>query len=214
MKFLKNITLLNLNCVDPDVGVRALRYSSREITFGRKVLISDTKPDNISDDIEYIFTEKLTRESINRFYFTQLDNFIDTEFMLSIQTDGFVINPHKWSDEFLQYDYVGAPWPKLGWCARNRVGNGGFVLISKKFLRLLKDIPYRAGHNDQLVTNVFYNYFVSNGCKYAPLEVASKFSLEHVIPEVEYNLNNCFGFHGMLTPQSRAYSEMIKTYEE
>ena len=41
-----------------------------------------------------------------------------------------------------------------------------------------------------------YDYFVSSGCKYAPVEIAMKFSLESVIPECEMNLDNCFGFHG------------------
>ena len=87
-------------------------------------------------------------------------------------------------------------------------------MISKKFLNLLSKVPYNGkGHNDQIVTNGLYKFFKAHGCKYAPLELAAKFSLEHKIPEVEYNLDNCFGFHGRLTEESRKYSEMIKTYE-
>lgn len=211
---LKNITILNLNCVDPDIGVKALKYSSREINFGRKVLVSHVKPENITEDIEFVETDFLDRNTINDFFFNKLNGLIQTEFMLSIQTDGFVIHPENWTDDFLKYDYIGAPWPPLWWCSKNRVGNGGFVLISKKFLSLLSQIN-RTGseHNDVLVTNKYYNFFVNNGCKYAPLDLACKFSLEHSVPEVEYNLKNCFGFHGKLTKESVSYCEMIQNWD-
>jgi hypothetical protein len=51
---------------------------------------------------------------------------------------------------------------------------------------------------------MYYDYFIANNCKYAPVEVAMKFSLESRIPECEYNLNNCFGFHGRGNPESVA----------
>ena len=59
-----------------------------------------------------------------------LPNIIKTEFMLGIHDDGFVINPNLWTDQFLKYDYIGAPWshtiPYYG--QKYRVGNGGFSL--------------------------------------------------------------------------------------
>ena len=27
--------------------------------------------------------------------------------------DGHIVNPHLWTNEFLKYDYIGAPWPKF-----------------------------------------------------------------------------------------------------
>ena len=211
---LRNITLININGVDPDIGVKALKYSSENITFGKMVLVSHIKPDNITDDIEFIESEKFDRKSIEMFYFKELNNIIDTEFMLSIQPDGFVIHAENWTDKFLEYDYIGAPWPALPWNRKNRVGNGGFVLISKKFLRHLPTLaipPQR--NNDGIVTNVYYQYFINNGCKYAPLELAARFSLEHPIPEVPYDLSKCFGYHGKLTDEAKKYSDIIKDYE-
>jgi hypothetical protein len=35
----------------------------------------------------------------------------DTEFAILVHEDGFIVNPECWSDEFLKYDYIGAPWP-------------------------------------------------------------------------------------------------------
>ena len=31
--------------------------------------------------------------------------------MLIVQDDGFIINKNLWDEEFLSYDYIGAPWP-------------------------------------------------------------------------------------------------------
>jgi hypothetical protein len=40
------------------------------------------------------------------------------------------------------------------------------------------------------------------GCKYAPVELAMRFSLESKIDDCEYNLDNCFGFHGRGHPNN------------
>lgn len=197
-KQLKNVTLLSLNCVDPIRSVKALLYSSKHIDFANMILVSNKKPDNLPTNIEFVERNVKTHKDSSNFTYTELPNIIKTEFMLSIHDDGFVINPHLWTDEFLQYDYIGAPWKNYG--QRNRVGNGGFVLKSNKFIQLTKHIKYLGKHDDGELTNDYYNYFTHYGCKYAPVEVAMKFSLESKIPECEYNLNNCFGFHGRGNP--------------
>ena len=66
-----------------------------------------------------------------------LKKYIDTDFCLIIQGDGFVIHPENWTDEFLKYDYIGAPWRNLAHYSFIRVGNGGFSLRSKKLLKIL-----------------------------------------------------------------------------
>jgi len=194
---MKNITLLEVNCVDPELGVKSLLYSSKDIEFGSIKIFSHYKPDNLVDKIEFIQIPKLTHDGFSQFCIEELTKYVNTDYALSINDDGFIINPHLWRDKFLEYDYIGAPWaPGSPWCSRNRVGNGGFVLKSKKFMDLSANIIYSGGHDDVIVTNTYYDYFTSNGCKYAPIELAMKFALESEIPECEYDLNNCFGFHG------------------
>lgn len=69
--------------------------------------------------------------------------FITTSHILIIQYDGFATNPQYWSDEFFDYDYIGAPWVGRHWdLMANKalcVGNGGFSLRSKKLLEALQD---------------------------------------------------------------------------
>ena len=108
--------------------------------------------------------------------------------------DGFILNPHLWNDEFLNYDYIGAPWKEH---AKHRVGNGGFCLRSRRLLYLSQFIPYYPdAHDDELICITYRKFFEDNGIKYAPLELAMKFALESQIPECDYDLDKCFGFHG------------------
>lgn len=192
---LKNITLLSYNCVNPIQSVKALLYSSKDIDFAEIVLVAPERPEKTPSHIKFIETKNRTHAESSNFTFYDLPNLITTEYCLSIHDDGFIINPHLWSDEFLKYDYIGAPWKNYGQI--NRVGNGGFVLKSNKFIQLTRFLYHRPqAHDDYELTNDYYHYFVKNGCKYAPIDIAMKFSLESKIPECEYNLDNCFGFHG------------------
>jgi hypothetical protein len=202
---LKNITLLSLNCVDPIQSAKALLYSSKDIDFAEMILISNKKPDNLPSEIKFIETNVHTHKEVSQFTYTQLPNYIRTDYCLTIHDDGFVINPHLWTDEFLKYDYIGAPWKNLG--QRNRVGNAGFCLRSNRFIQLTRYLNFRGTHDDTELTNDYYDFFTQNGCKYAPLEVAMKFSLESKIPECEYNLENCFGFHGRGLPETVSVHE-------
>jgi hypothetical protein len=120
----------------------------------------------------------------------QINQYIDTDFCLSIHDDGFVINPHLWQEKFLEYDYIGAPW------AEGFVGNGGFTLRSKLFMSVCQEIPWNGEHDDWHACVTHRDYFISRGCKYAPMDLAVTFSLEGMIPGYDYNLDNCFGFHG------------------
>lgn len=120
---LKNITLLSLNCVDPIQSAKALLYSSKDIEFAEMILVSNKKPDNLPSNIKFVETQNRTHSDSFKFAYEELPNLINTEFYLSIHDDGFIINPHLWDDNFLNYDYIGAPWKNYG--QRNRVGNGG-----------------------------------------------------------------------------------------
>jgi hypothetical protein len=163
------------------------------------ILVSNKKPDKLPSNIKFIKTELKSYLDSSRFTYTELPDIIKSDYYLGIHDDGFVINPHLWSDQFLKYDYIGAPWKWEG--RRNRVGNGGFVLKSNKFIQLTKHLTFMNTCDDGELTNTYYDYFIQNNCKYAPVEVAMKFSLESNIPECELNLNNCFGFHGKGRPE-------------
>jgi hypothetical protein len=47
----------------------------------------------------------------NRKIIYELHNYIVTDYALLIHSDGYVINPQAFRPDFLDYDYIGAPWP-------------------------------------------------------------------------------------------------------
>ena len=193
---LNNVTLLSIDCIQPEIACRALKYSTRDIKFAEVMLF--TSGDIICQGITMHKIEELSDlAAYSRFCLKELVTYISTDFIITVQADGFIINSHLWRDEFLEYDYIGAPWPASApWCTRSRVGNGGFSLRSRKFMELARQLEDDFRHEDVLLTNTRFDYFISNGCRYAPVEVAMRFCLESKIPECEYDLNNCFGFHG------------------
>jgi hypothetical protein len=109
---------------------------------------------------------------------------------LCINWDGFIVNPDAWRDEFLEYDYIGAPWPWFN----HMVGNGGFCLKSKQFLSCQKTIceKHNIQHNEDVeLCIVLRQKFESLGCKYANSKIGYTFSTE----VGDININNSFGFH-------------------
>jgi hypothetical protein len=129
----------------------------------------------------------------------KLDSVIDTDFVLTVQLDGYILHPDRWSDDFLNFDYVGAPWPWHGVC-----GNGGFSLRSKKFIHTASKLHYQPYHpeysscpEDFYMCIMAKNHFTYNKCLISDNETGIRFSFEHPIPELEqYTIKTSFGFHG------------------
>ena len=120
---------------------------------------------------------------------------VDTSHALVIQYDGYVANIDAWTDEFLEYDYVGAPWP---WKPKFNMGNGGFSLRSKKLLSALQDptivtVDGKEGKvEDHLICHVYRKYLEKeHNIRFAPVELAARFSIETGQSRVP-----TFGFHG------------------
>lgn len=93
--------------------------------------------------------------------------------VLIFQHDSGLLRPGI--EEFLEYDYVGAPWK-----FQDHGGNGGLSLRSKAaMLGVINNVPYQHilhGNED-----VFYsNHLERCGYKMAPREVCKKFSVESI----------------------------------
>jgi hypothetical protein len=158
-------------------------------------------------NLEIFYIPEIRNKSeYSKFCLVNLNDYISTDFCLTIQHDGYIINPECWTDKFLDFDYVGAPWPS-NWGYKNRIGNGGFCLKSKKFLetsyQIFKDFDFEIDldrsiydisvNEDFLTSNVYYEEMISKGIKFADVETASAFSIEHPIIEMK---DKTFGFHG------------------
>ena len=113
-----------------------------------------------------------------------LINYFDTDYVLVAQWDGFVWNPDLWEDAFLDYDYIGAPWPDSllthGAPLKFNVGNGGFSIRSKRLQQFLADSDNITMHRaeDVAICQINRAYLETQGFTFAPYEVAERFSLE------------------------------------
>lgn len=145
--------------------------------------------------VKLIWDEKCTSIDIwNYKIIYELHNYVQTDYAMLIHADGYVINPSAWRDEFLEYDYIGAPWPlpQDDYSYRDemknivRVGNS-VSLRSKQLMELARqrEVKYRYGNNNEDGHICCWNrqWLEAQGMKFAPLEVAVHFSKEHEIPE-------------------------------
>jgi len=142
--------------------------------------------------------------AFNKFCICEMHNSFDTDFALIVQFDGRILNPSAWTDEFFNYDYIGAPW------GDKVVGNGGFCLRSRKLCEFVsrelgqkwKDRYSRYvnvspdGHEDVFYCRHERRFLESKGFKFAPFEVARKFSVEHGVYSGQLGAHNSFSFNG------------------
>ena len=117
--------------------------------------------------------------------------FVKTSHMLVFQWDGWVTDGSLWSDDWLQYDYIGARWP---WFSDEHcIGNGGFSLRSMRLVRHLSDqgiAPELGKAEDLKLCRDLRPALEAEGFRWAPVEVAELFSFEIARPP-----HATFGFH-------------------
>lgn len=86
-------------------------------------------------------------------------NYIPTEMFLVFQTDSIILKENKEQIyNFIDYDYVGAPWPFIN----NEIGNGGFSLRRKsKMLEIIEKCPYES-IDDTIITHPIIKKDIDN----------------------------------------------------
>lgn len=136
-----------------------------------------------------------SKEQYSQFIIKEAYKLINTEHVLIFQHDGFVNNWQAWDNDWLQYDYIGAPWAYNDGMA---VGNGGFSLRSRRLMEIVATDPFiQFLHpEDHHICRTYRNYLETKyGIKFAPIEVAEKFSFEGY-RQPEKFLKDQFGVHG------------------
>jgi len=204
-----NVTLLSATSVNIDEAQLAMRISLHNIKFGAVKLLSSSLPKKKYADIEYITIPSMDFEGYNKFIIEDLYKYFETSHCLIVQADSFVIDSDLWKDEFLQFDYIGAPWSEKVHInsnlvlnmKKNCVGNGGFSLRSRKLVDATKKINFNSlkfpiNHEDVIICHYLYEQMLNDGICFASAEIASKFSLENVNNLYGQNENSVFGFHG------------------
>ncbi len=200
---LPNVTLLGIDCLNVERLQVAMDVSQQDIEFGAVKLLTSLP---IKDSHLVVIPHIGSIEDYSRFCIEDLHKYVDTDFVLLVQYDGFVLNAARWNPEFLSYDYIGGPIDTSTWKEWKLdipkphyvVGNGGFCLRSKKFLeisaKLASDGKIINMHPEDIALCAWYkDLFEKEGLRFAPVELAMKFSVQSDYGEYK----KPFGFHGL-----------------
>lgn len=195
MKDLKDVTVVIIDCQNQGRAIAAIQKTLKEITPAKTLFFTDIHI-NVQD-VETIVIPKITsKNQYSHFLIKELGKYIETDYCLVIQHDGYVLNgdlwDENWVDEFSGFDYIGARW--LFPDTERSVGNGGFSIRSKKLLDVCAkdDFIKIAEQEDDLLCRLYGAYLEDNyGIEFADIHTADKFSFELREPT-----QKTFGFHG------------------
>jgi len=185
---LPNVTLLFVEGRKYSLAKRALDHCVNLVDFGDAKILTPELPSVLHH---------------SHFMFTESYKHVDTEFFLAAQWDGVVWDTAQWDNEYLNYDYIGAPWPDtcLGPATINyNVGNGGFSLRSRRLYEFIaNDSEFdHWQYEDAEVCRNQRQRLESHGFRFAPVELAHKFSQEASTAEFHNTVpKTSFGLHGI-----------------
>jgi hypothetical protein len=227
-----SVTLLAIDCFTPEKTLRAMEFSARWVRFADVILLTDRRKFQLSSTdyigrIKLIHHEEGDRKAIRQqapwnpplpadYELARMQmpaQVVTTPHYLAIEWDSAVLNPPAWRNEWLEYDYIGAPWPphlEPGWpeCdgETNAVGNGGFSLQSLRYARAIKEgTEIFAGDPGMISSDMWPCRTLrpwleeKHGIRFAPPRVAWDFSCENRI------YSGQFGFHGRWTAEMNGW---------
>uniref|UniRef100_A0A6C0B8W0 DUF5672 domain-containing protein n=1 Tax=viral metagenome TaxID=1070528 RepID=A0A6C0B8W0_9ZZZZ len=126
--------------------------------------------------------DNLTREEYSRLFVSNKNfyRFIPTETFLVFQTDTMIFPPYKnLINNFLKYDYVGAPWPHDPRNNGHNVGNGGLSLRQKSKMLEIMDKE----QEKNLPEDVFFSCTTEVELYKPSAEEAKLFSIENIFSD-------------------------------
>ena len=190
---LPTVTLIIADSLNYDRARLSFNHCRNNCDFGAAKLLTHF---NVQNPFIVKIPKIKSTEEYSTFIIKELANYFDTEHVLVAQWDGFVWNPDLWEDNFLKYDYIGAPWPDCcilpGIPKHFNVGNGGFSIRSKKLQDFLRDDKNIILHpaEDVAICQLNRNYLETKGFTFAPFDVAKRtFSWENL------EMSPAFGVH-------------------
>ena len=183
-------------CAAASVNLEATLYAMRRamalIDFGDSVIFTDDTALVAGPGIRIEIIPRITSSSdYSDFMLGKLVDHVLKNHCLVVQWDGFPTHPENWDPAFLQYDYIGAPWPQF--TDGHDVGNGGFSLRSRRLMELCRLPQFLPSHpEDVAICRLNRPLLESAGMRFADSATASRFSRERT-----GSWSETFGFHGV-----------------
>ncbi|GGA51255.1 DUF5672 family protein [Dyella nitratireducens] len=158
----ERITIVSVSGLSDASGAAlSLTWCQQQMPGARALLCSPQAPRNLPASVDWQAIQAMNYHEYSWFMLFALWRVVKTEFALIVQDDGWVLSTENWRDEFLDYDYIGAPihlayvqtpddsrWVRgFQWCNDfDRPGytitpvlNGGFSLRSYRLMRALAE---------------------------------------------------------------------------
>lgn len=181
----------------------------REHVRGAKIVVKDNLP------------QREDKAAYDRLCSIGLHECFETDYAIVCQLDGFPVRWDLWDPEFLNFDYIGAPWACVGWLRYWgfhydwRVGNGGCSLRSKRLCVALSEATKewekfeaaafkkskldgsKAHYNhpdDVFISGWMRPKLEKQGIRFADCMTAARFSREYPVEEHAV-VKASFGFH-------------------
>lgn len=123
---LPSVTLVCTDCLDSGRAIKVLDHCKNLCDFGDVKFLSSI-PNNYEHWVKIMPLNSLIAYSI--FMLTKIHEHINTSHFITVQRDGWILNPQSWNPEWLELDYIGPIFMQY-----DHVGSGGFSLRSKKLM--------------------------------------------------------------------------------
>lgn len=188
----------------PDVTLIALTGKNFE---GHKKALEKCCEGIIFGSAKIVYDERInTIDKWNKAIIYDLWKYVDTTHAFLFHDDGYIIHPELWNPEWLELDYIGAPWPlpQDDYSYRDSKGNIQRVgnSVSLRSLKLMTlpttlGIPWKSyyGNTNEDGFLCVHNRLLLEemGCKFGTFEQALDFGKEWELSE--HKGRETFSFH-------------------
>jgi len=171
-------------------------HGNLNIEYVNNIIANELQEHKSRITTKNLHTDNLKTEEYNDLlkseYFYQ---YIPTETFLIFQTDTLIIEKYKeMINEFLEYDYVGAPWsetylPEFGLHEYNAVGNGGLSLRKKSKMLVILEKNKETELFKKMNEDICFSLQKNVKVKKPGFEKAKQFSIETIFSEKSFGIH-------------------------
>lgn len=194
---LPSVTLMCIDCINSVRAQKVIEICKSKVDFGAVKLLTSISTD-YRHTIKIMPLNSLIAYSI--FMLTGVHEYIETDHVLIVQRDGWILNPEMFNYDWLDLDYIGPLFVQY-----DKVGSGGFSLRSKKLMKYVAEkIPVWDGsqlHAEAIQRDIGYYEDgviclsdIARNCKIASNSHAADFA-QGGNRNPKYLREKPFGFH-------------------
>lgn len=203
---LTHTTLFCADCVNVARAVRVLEHCQKLCQFGDVKFLTSLPTDYPHETIRPLNS----LNDYSAFLLKEAWKYVKTPYLLTVQHDGWILNPQAWDEAWLKYDYSGPLYLQERRVDARTVGSGGFSFRSTRLMAEVaaltpvwdghnsynrRDGKNNWGHEDGVITKHYRTALEGKGFAFAPPLEAGRFAYGGNLDMAFYHPEP-FGFHG------------------